>query len=370
MITDSSGPTISSSPRLSRRALVGVGGAALLGACGRSAELGLPAQTPDKTGDPTPIALRDLVSDDERACSRLLVLDESVWGLWGGAGAPGRLLNVSTTGVVEDVEVPELETGTLTTAFAVGDDGAVWFSLNYLLGRWDPQAAELRTWRLPVDAPGALKGAQDRSAPLAGTWVSAIAAAGADILVARLNVPYLSRISPAGVIAEDVELPAGYDGARAMAGGSELVLAPGWLAPRADLPVLGVTQHAVRERGCPGVFEFRAVGSRVYGLTPTTAWDVWSGAEVLGMPPNPLEAHWASNGVVSAQCTGQGIAVESPAGRGEASLSTRTAPAAGPMRTNNTPMTVVETVTDVVVSPAGRVWLVRQGGHSLATIAP
>ena len=74
----------------------------------------------------------------------------------------------------------------------------MWVSLPYAVVRVDPDTG--RTLTVPFDLldADALPGAVDEADPLPGTWVSGIAAAGSNLIVARNHVAHLEVIDATG----------------------------------------------------------------------------------------------------------------------------------------------------------------------------
>ena len=127
----------------------------------------------------------------------------------------------------------------------MSDDGAVWVSLPYVLVRLDPATGSSKSLTFPKEAEDALPAASDPGAPLPGTWISELAVVGSSVMVARMNVPYLSVVDATLTESRGPSLPDGYAGARSMARGPD-----GWLyllpALDKDGPVLGLRGDRTR----------------------------------------------------------------------------------------------------------------------------
>jgi hypothetical protein len=168
-------------------------------ACG-GASAERPAQTPTPT--PTPSAVTEAkvstVADPEccvrahvRRAPAPAVVRRTQWAGRRGSFCPQS----NTTATARRCESP--------------NDGAVCVGLPYEIARLDPSDGKVRSVplaeRVP-DAPAAL----DPRNPMPGTWVSDLEVDGDTVLVARLNVPYLTRVDADLDLSRDITVPAKY----------------------------------------------------------------------------------------------------------------------------------------------------------------
>ncbi|HXX60569.1 MAG TPA: hypothetical protein VEI48_04705 [Candidatus Sulfotelmatobacter sp.] len=94
--------------------------------------------------------------------------------------------------------------------------GAVWISTADTMMRFDPASDELASYAFSGDVIGGLPAAtQDVIG--GGSAITGFALDGTDALVARNNVPYLTRLGPALTQTATIPLPAGYAGATDLA---------------------------------------------------------------------------------------------------------------------------------------------------------
>jgi hypothetical protein len=119
------------------------------------------------------------------------------------------------------------------TRVEVAADGAIWVNEDYRLIRFEP-SSELLT-AIDFDPNVSDSDSQHQDPMLPGTWVSAMAVDGDDVLVARMNVPYLTRVSQHMAVVGTIPLPDGFDGARDLATLSDGSIAAlsGWNEPPA-----------------------------------------------------------------------------------------------------------------------------------------
>jgi hypothetical protein len=89
--------------------------------------------------------------------------------------------------------------------------GIVWISDGYQVVRFDPATHQATTHEFSLNVPGALPGALTGGNP--GTWVSGIVPSNGGLLVARHNVPWLTRLDAS--LAEVGRIPVSADDAGA-----------------------------------------------------------------------------------------------------------------------------------------------------------
>lgn len=352
--------------RIRRRtvAQVAAGGAvALVGGCSRFR----PA-TPAESEAPL---RRQQIYQSVQIASRVLPVGKGAWVLWGGPGGSGSLQCVDQSGLaIESHPVTGLGEGTLTTQFTVAAGGAIWFSLNRTVGR--ASSGTCATWELEASPVGTLAGATDRTAPLAGTWITSIVALGEDVVVSRLNVPHLTRVTPQGRVSRFVEVPPDHVGARAMVGdGPSVTLAPGWLSSAGDAPVivLDTASGEVRtNRQVRGVHRFVKDGDKVYALTPAEVYELDSGSVSEHTTSDPLTARWTSRG-------GQIAFYDRPGARVHLNgatqrqvqfelskgLDSRPSGASAPPQTG-------EAVADLEFAEDGRLWVLHGDGRIISLV--
>lgn len=176
-------------------------GTALTGCGAAPAGLADPSETwpVAQPAGPPPVEPVVLASDPTWHATQL-VEDRAggVWSLWCAESGGGQVRVAAPDNSVTVYPMEGISTATSrceTSRLAVTDDGAVWASLGYRVWRVDPAAgdatAAVTSWEFPVDEPTALPGATD----WAGTWITALAADGDGVLVTRLNLPALQRVS-------------------------------------------------------------------------------------------------------------------------------------------------------------------------------
>jgi hypothetical protein len=139
-------------------------------------------------------------------------------------------------------ELPSIESDGSTTRLAVATSGAVFVGMPYLIARWDPSANAVKTLALPEAVPGRSVSAEDRDAPLAGTWVSGTTVRGESAVISPVNVPFLQIISPELSISQGPAIPEDYAGSTGIAtdDDSNVYLAAGYLADSNSVDVARV----------------------------------------------------------------------------------------------------------------------------------
>ena len=118
----------------------------------------------------------------------------------------------------------------------VDDSGAVWVNDDgYRVVRFDPDTQTMTSYLFALKVPGV----DTRND---GTWVSAIAADGDGVLVARNLVSFLVRLGPSLTITKTIDLPSGFSGPTglAIAGGHLFVSGE---APDAAVARLSLDGH-------------------------------------------------------------------------------------------------------------------------------
>jgi len=108
-------------------------------------------------------------------------------------------------------ELPETTYRGVMAQVIVDDSGAVWVSHHgYRLDRFDPDRETVASIEFPLEIPGT-------DWANGGTWISAIAADGDGVLVARSQVPYLVRVGPSMTVTATIDLPTGFEEATGLA---------------------------------------------------------------------------------------------------------------------------------------------------------
>lgn len=142
-----------------------------------------------------------------------LAVDDATHALWAPVledDGPGALERVDTrTLAVQSWPLPATGYSGQFERIAVATDGAVWIGAGYTLIRFDPTTGASRSLALPLAVPGELPSATDRSNIMAGTYISALAAEGTGIVIARANVPYLARFDASLTQTQTLPSPAG-----------------------------------------------------------------------------------------------------------------------------------------------------------------
>jgi len=112
----------------------------------------------------------------------------------------------------------------------VDDSGAVWVNDDgYRVVRFDPETQTMTSYLFALKVPGV----DTRND---GTWVSAIAADGDGVLVARNLVSFLVRLGPSLAITKTIELPTG------IAGPTGLAIAGGHVFISGEVPDAAVVR--------------------------------------------------------------------------------------------------------------------------------
>ncbi len=97
----------------------------------------------------------------------------------------------------------------------IDSSGVVWLAGGKRLVRYDPATTKLTSIALPSRVTGALTGAT--SGPNQGVWPSALTFLDGVLLLARNNVPWLTRYDASFHEVGRIAIPAGYAGARDLA---------------------------------------------------------------------------------------------------------------------------------------------------------
>jgi hypothetical protein len=223
--------------------------------------------------------------------------------------------------------------GPVTTT-VITSDGAVWVNLPYAVARWDPIRETITTTSIPADAEGQLPGAVDTTKPLAGTWISTLIADGDGVLIGRLNVPYLQRVSSDGTTSRAFDLPAGYEGTKKMARtGSTLIVAPGWLSDESATDVLAIASSTTRHTDVIPLNGLYDLGGTIAALTQKGLVKADTGEPLSStLVPDPsADALLAQNGAAEVAYSPSRHTMERAVGTDVATLqlNSRTGPAAG-----------------------------------------
>lgn len=108
-------------------------------------------------------------------------------------------------------DLPETTYFGMFAQVVIDDSGAVWvYGDGYRVVRLEPDTGTVTSHLFPLEVPGV-------DWADGGTWVSAIAADGDGVLVARDRVPYLERLGPDLTVTERIDLPDGFAGATGLA---------------------------------------------------------------------------------------------------------------------------------------------------------
>ena len=324
------------------------------------------------SSDPSPLVLHGDVVAELDTPAYAVAYDPSgdaVWFAEVGRGGPDRLWQAKeSTGELTSFPLPAVEYNGFTTHLHVSDDGAVWVSLPYVLVRLDPATGSSKSLTFPKEAEeDALPAASDPGAPLPGTWISELAVVGSSVMVARMNMPYLSVVDATLTESRGPSLPDGYAGARSMARGPD-----GWLyllpALDKDGPVLGL--RGDRTQPMAQIYPQRLVedpdGVIALGVGHSVGTLAGADQDQLATLTAPQISPWSRSnrggttatydpaaGRVARQVPGQStevLALEPIAG----------VAAGGPPDQEH--ITRPETLTDFLVSEDGSVWLLRDGG--------
>jgi hypothetical protein len=136
-------------------------------------------------------------------------------------------------------ELPTAPGNGFLSEVRLASDGAVWVSEDYALARLVPESGQIASLVLDAKVPDALPD----SPTLPGTWVSGFATDGTGgALVARMGVPYLTRLSSDLKVIDKVPVPDSFAGARdvAVLPHGPIALLSGWSRP-GQLAVLDPT---------------------------------------------------------------------------------------------------------------------------------
>ena len=140
---------------------------------------------------------------------------DAIWFLGGDGGAPYVFRIDTTSGSADRWPLP---TGSYVGVYVqVKTDaaGVVWIADDYQIVRFDPATHHATAHHFSMGVPGALPGALTGSSP--GTWVSAIAPTDGGALVARHNVPWLTRLDDSLREVGKTPLPESAEGAQDLA---------------------------------------------------------------------------------------------------------------------------------------------------------
>jgi hypothetical protein len=256
----------------------------------------------------------------------------------------------------------------LVATTVITSDGAVWVNLPYAVARWDPIRETITTTSIPADAEGQLPGAVDTTRPLAGTWISTLIADGDGLLIGRLNLPYLQRVSSDGTTARAFDLPNGYEGTKRIARmGSALIVAPGWLSDESATDVLAIASSTTKHTDViplNGLFDLG--GGTIAALTQNGLVKADTGEPLsTTLVPDPsAHALLAQNGVAEVAYSPSRHTLERAVGTEVATLqlNSRTAPAAGGTQTA---VKAWEGVTALAQGSDATVFALRANGTEL-----
>jgi hypothetical protein len=143
-----------------------------------------------------------------------LAYDESRNAIWfvGFDGSDKFVFRVNAaTSQVEKWPLPPGDYVGVYVQVKTDSAGIVWISDGYQVVRFDPATHQATTHKFSLNVPGALPGALTGGHP--GTWVSGIAPSNGGLLVARHNVPWLTRLDAS--LAEVSRIPVSADDAGA-----------------------------------------------------------------------------------------------------------------------------------------------------------
>jgi hypothetical protein len=202
---------------------------------GCAAQVAVPVQ-PDLRVSPggAPHQATSLFKSDQEMASELVESPSGdVWSLWCSGDGSGTLRRINPQGAVTTFPVTRADGPSCATSrIAFTADGAVWASLNYTLWRLDPASGKVTGFPLDRTVDGQLPTATDQGSPVKGTWISALAASGTSVEVARVNVPFLTVVDAGGKASRGDTLPTGFAGAKRMTldKSGNLVVLPGFEA--------------------------------------------------------------------------------------------------------------------------------------------
>lgn len=277
------------------------------------------------------------------------------------------------TGQQFQYPLPDSGENGLVATTVITSDGAVWVNLPYAVARWDPIRETITTISIPADAEGQLPGAVDPTQPLAGTWISTLIADGDGVLISRLNVPYLQRVSSDGATSRAFDLPNGYAGTKRIARmGSALIVAPGWLSNESATDVLAIASSTTQQSTTTkhtdviplnGLFD---LGGTIAALTQNGLVKADTGEPLsTALVPDPsAHALLAQNGEAEVAYSPSRHTLERAVGTEVATLqlNSRTAPAGGG---TGTAVKAWEGVTALAQGPDATVFALRANGTEL-----
>jgi hypothetical protein len=277
------------------------------------------------------------------------------------------------TGQQFQYPLPDSGDNGLVATTVITGDGAVWVNLPYAVARWDPIRETITTTSIPADAEGQLPGALDTTQPLAGTWISTLIADGDGVMIGRLNVPYLQRVSSDGTTARAFDLPKGYEGAKKIARtGSTLIVAPGWLSNESATDVLAIAASTTKQSSTTkhtnviplnGLYD---LGGTIAALTQNGLVKADTGEPLSStLVPDPsAHALLAQNGEAEVAYSPSRHTLERAVGTEVATLqlNSREAPAAGG---DGISVKAWEGVTALAQGPDATVFALRANGTEL-----
>jgi hypothetical protein len=147
-----------------------------------------------------------------------LAYDQSHDAIWfvGGDGGARFVFRIDTTsGHIDKWPLPAGGYAGVYVQVKTDAAGVVWIADDYQIVRFDPATHHATAHHFSTGVPGALPGALTGSSP--GTWVSAIAPTNGGALVARHNVPWLTRLDDSLREVGKTPLPQGDEGAQDLA---------------------------------------------------------------------------------------------------------------------------------------------------------
>ncbi len=148
-----------------------------------------------------PGAVYDLTFDQAR---------NSLWFAYMSSGAATLYRYDISTGMTTGVLLPPTDHNGYLERVAVGPDGAIWLTEEYMVVRYDPTSQVTRSIKLAEADADATPTALARTDPSPGTWPCAITFdSGGRALVARHNVKSLLRLDSSLGITGRVPLPFG-----------------------------------------------------------------------------------------------------------------------------------------------------------------
>jgi len=275
----------------------------------------------------------------------------------------------SSDGSIEAFDLPTTDYNGYTTTLAVSPSGSVWVGLPYTIAHWDSTSKTVSTFPLPLQVKGQLPTAFDVNQPLAGTWVASISAVGENIAISRLNVPAVQLFDVAGNQLAETPVPDSYAGSRQLASSAagDLYALAGYLSSADVIDVLAL--HADGRTSHTGILGATGISPTGVGLmvdtsipTSATASQVLTTATIPGVT-STSSAITRSNGSVTAawDWTRSLLSISSSSGVQQVDV-----PEVQGVATTGQIVSAKDSVTDVAVSGDGSVWLLADGGRSLA----